>query len=224
MVADKDTAEERLLRLIENPSVVHATAGGPSVQRARDKWRGFLAGMGRRRPSYRRRPSEDDFLEKIRFASRFLWVVLFLLAGYVIKDVMVPYRRPETASAVAVGPAVPLPRADSPPAKPDDYLKPMSVYISAADTRNPFRPSTGNKPVETVRPRPAQGQLETMVQGLTVVGIDRSGTPRALIEDSKNSKTYFVGVGEQVGGMTVKKITETGVVLSLEGKEIELTY
>src|ERR1044071_2489600 len=103
MVADKDTAEERLLRLIENPSVAHATAGGSSIQRAKDKWRGFLAGMGRRRPSYRRRPSEDDFLEKIRLGSRLLWVVLALLFVYVVKDVMTPYRRFENSRSAASG-------------------------------------------------------------------------------------------------------------------------
>ena len=223
MVPDKDTAEERLLRLIENPSVAHAAAGGPSLQRAKDKWRGFFAGLGR--PSFRRRPSEDGFLEKIRLGSRLLWVLLLLLAGYVVKDVMTPYRHetPMPSASVTTEPAAP--NNEQMPATPDDYLKPMSVYISAADARNPFQPAgSGVKTAEPAHPKAGQGQLETLIQGLKVVGIDRSGTPRALVEDSKTNKTYFVGVGEQIGIMTVSKITESGVVLSLDGKEVELSY
>jgi hypothetical protein len=223
MVPDKDTAEERLLRLIENPSVAHAAAGGPSLQKTKDKWRGFLAGMNRRQPSFRRRPSEDEFLEKIRFGSKLLWIVLVLLALYVAKDMVTPYRRPAGARSAASRSGKPLPGSDSLSAKPDDYLKPLSVYISAADSRNPFR-SGDSGPAEPVQTKTAPNQLETLSQGLTVVGIDRSGTPRALIEDAKGNKTYFVGVGESIGSMKVKKITEKGVVLTQDGKEIELNY
>ena len=222
MVSKKDTAEEQLLKLIEGSPA--STPSPPSVsplERLRDRWRAFAAQMGRRF-SLRRRPRADPFITNLRWGGRLLWVVLVGLTCVLVIDLVSPrgsYRASKDLSSSTDS----LGRASS--AKPEDYLKPLSVYIGSTGSRNPFGTAGGTQPVvETPVSKQAQNKLENMAQGLVIVGIDKSGNPRALIEDTNQHRTYFVKVGEELNGMMVKRISDSGVVLSYEGKEIDLTY
>ena len=218
MVSPKDTAEEQLLKLIEG-----TPPGGvppPSLKAAGDRWRAFLDRF--RFPKKFRRASADPFLKNLQIGSRLVWVVLLLLVGYLLADALRPQglkRKPALPSGSQITSTA---SAQTPP-KPEDSLKPLSVYISSAGTRNPFTPPTGSAPV-IPPPRPASNRLQELSDGLVVVGIDRSDNPRVLVEDTKGNRTYFVRVGEQVNGMTVSRISDSGITLSYEGKEIELPY
>ena len=46
--------------------------------------------------------------------------------------------------------------------------------------------------------------------------------PEALIEKSDEKRTYFVKVGDQINGVTVKTIDQRGVTVAYEGEEITL--
>ncbi|MCM8812285.1 MAG: hypothetical protein NC910_04475 [Candidatus Omnitrophica bacterium] len=217
MVADRSTAEERLLKLIEDPSGIRSAA--LSFSSSKEGWLGIFARFGRRGSSFRRRRSEDEFLERIRLSSRLLWIVLLALGVYVVRDVMAPY---ETGKKAPLNETIDIRAPGGQTSeKPEDYMRPVSVYIGSADVRTPFE--TTVKKIPDVRAT-ASPQVENLADGLTVVGIDRSGTPRALIEDAKGGRTYFVGVGEEVNGMMVKEVTAHGVVLERDGKEIRLSY
>lgn len=214
----KDTAEEQLLKLIEG-----TPPGGvprPSLKAAGDRWRAFLDRF--RFPKKFRRPSADPFLKNLQVASRLVWVVLLLLVVYLVADALSPQGLRKKAAGPSGGEITSTTSTQTSP-KPEDSLKPLSVYIRSAGARNPFALPAGSAPV-TPTPRPASNRLQELSDGLVVVGIDRSDNPRALIEDSKNKRTYFVRAGEQMNGMTVSRISDSGVTLSYEGKEIELPY
>ena len=218
MVYPKDTAEEQLLKLIEG-----TPPGGiprPSLKAAGDRWRAFLDRF--RFPKKFRRASADPFLRNLQIGSRLVWVVLLLLIGYLLSDALSPQglkRKPLVPTGTESAPSTP---AQTSP-KPEDSLTPLSVYISSAGARNPFTPPTGSAPV-TPQVRPVSNRLQELSEGLVVVRIDRSDNPRALIEDTKGNRTYFVRVGEQINGMTVSRVSDSWVTLSYEGKEIDLPY
>jgi hypothetical protein len=58
--------------------------------------------------------------------------------------------------------------------------------------------------------------------GLRLVGVDSSQPPVALIEDLRTGKTFFVRKNEQVRGARVKEIAKNRVLVSVDGRNVEL--
>ncbi|MBI4313651.1 MAG: hypothetical protein HY594_02425 [Candidatus Omnitrophica bacterium] len=179
--------------------------------------------LGRRRTHAGGKGSSDALLNRLYTGNRLLTLAILLLGLYLISD-LVGARKANRSSSRGVSASGAAASGGTGATKPDDYLRPMSVYIQSASRRNPFT-EPGAPPAETVaKPKPDEQRAKTAAQGLAVVGIDRSGTPRALIEDSAQHRTYFVRVGEEINGMKVKSISSSGVVLNLEGEDVELPY
>lgn len=65
-------------------------------------------------------------------------------------------------------------------------------------------------------------QTTFMVTNLKLVGILWSDNPQAMIEDTKEQKTYFVSSGDKVGEVTVKKIFRDKVIIGKDSQEWEL--
>ena len=247
MVTDRGTAEEQLLKLIEgSPSPAgadppQAGAKAPAVralgwQALQGRLQAILAPL-RRRPSARPpgppfrlpagagappRRGSDPMLNRLHLVNRVLMATLVLLAGYLAADLLGPGRSRGASRTPRRG--MPSLAGNQSPAKPEDYMKPMSVYIHSANQRNPFMAPGTQAEVEPPQPREADHRMKELRETLVVVGIDRSGTPKALIEDTKLNRTYFVRAGEQVAGATVKEITSDGVTLEYEGQSVELPY
>ena len=57
---------------------------------------------------------------------------------------------------------------------------------------------------------------------LKLVGISWSNDPDAIIEDTKDTKTFFVKTGQKIGEVKVQAIFKDKVVLSYQGEETEL--
>jgi len=210
----KETAEEQLLKMIERPQA-GAQKGAPrdAVQRWRSRvhelaersWRLLLPG----------RREADAFLWNLRVAQRVLWIGLAGLGAYVMLDLLLWPSRPSPRRASSVHTAAPAAApAHSPP------LKPLAEYVSAVTQRNPF---TGAEALSlSAAARTAKSRLEELAQNLTVVGIDRGANPVALIEQKNPQRTYMVKVGEELNGLTVKRISPDGVVVDYEGEELVL--
>ena len=55
-------------------------------------------------------------------------------------------------------------------------------------------------------------------ESLKLVGISWSDNPDAIIEDTKDTKTFFVKIGQKIGDVKVQAIFKDKVVLSYQGK------
>lgn len=68
----------------------------------------------------------------------------------------------------------------------------------------------------------AQASPDQFLSAIKLVGVIWSDNPQAMIEDTKEQKTYLVGTGDQVGQFTAKKILSDRVVLENNGREYQL--
>jgi hypothetical protein len=57
---------------------------------------------------------------------------------------------------------------------------------------------------------------------LKLVGVLWSDHPQAMIENTKEQKTYFVSTGDKIGVVTVKSILQNKVILTKDSEEWEL--
>lgn len=184
------------------------------LRRARDAAARLVWGASRHRER------SDAFLWQLRFAGRVFWVILVGLAAYLVVDLWV--LQPTLPSLnVQAGPQ---PEAGSAPNQalltpmPEEQLKQAAAYRQTLASRNPFRLSTGRLTEEPVSLTTEHILLERTGK-LVVVGINRGTVPEALIEDSEAKRTYFVKIGDEINGMRISAIDQTGVTVTYEGEE-----
>ena len=220
MVPAKETAEEQLLRMIEGPGGPPSSSRprNPSVERVAAGLRGWAEGLWRRLLPFRpHRETSDVLLWRLRIAERLAWIVLAGLPVYLVVDLWVvqprlPTLKPLQAPAATGG-------ADrTSAAMAEDHLKPLAEYREALVTRNPFGLAI-QKISEAVGGAQEKSRLAQLAGSLTVVGINRGRIPEALIEDTAAKRTVVVKVGDQVNKLTVKSISQDGVVVTYEGEE-----
>ena len=68
---------------------------------------------------------------------------------------------------------------------------------------------------------PLEGRTD-IVKDLNLVGIVDDGGRKAVIEDQKTSKTYFLSVGDLISEMKVVEIKDSEVVLEMQGVRYNL--
>lgn len=214
---NKETPTEQLLRMIEGPQpapgIPKTEAPAPSRRHGGGVQGAASAVWKRLLPGQR---EIDGFLWNLRVAQRVLWVALAGLGVYVVYDVAFG-SKPHVNPRILVGttqtpPALPTPSAGS-------TIAPMANYLLSIKERNPFTGESANQEKKLDDVRTTKRQLEEMASGLVVVGIDRGPNPIALIENSAQKRTFMVKVGDDVGGMIVKRIGAEGVIVSYEGEE-----
>ena len=164
-------------------------------------------------PATASRASTDGLLWRLRLAERIGWMVLAALGLYLVSDLLFVHRRPPM-TAVQPSQAPSLSHATE-SARSEDGLKPAAEYQQAIVTRNPFRLALP----DSVQARSVKLKLTELTSTLSVVGINRGRVPEALVEDSAAKRTYFVKVGEQINGLTVKSIDQRGVTVTYENEE-----
>ncbi|MBU1122703.1 MAG: hypothetical protein ABIH71_06890 [Candidatus Omnitrophota bacterium] len=68
-----------------------------------------------------------------------------------------------------------------------------------------------------------EGDIYRLLEGLKLVGIIWSEThPEVMVEDTNEEKTHLLSVGDRLGFMEIKKIYRNKVVIEVEGSEMEL--
>jgi len=230
MDSQDDIAEERLLRLIETTGggkspALEAQAKGVKgmayslthgIQFAFHAWRlNFLS------------PATTLVREPIRYLTYIFWVILTGLAIYLVSEgTHFYFERSESQSLQSV--MIP---AASPGLEPmavvqaDEKVRALQVQLEPLRQQNPFTGITQQQVLVAEAPaEPAKPQLSQLIEGLTLVGINRGAGPEVFIEDKTQNRTYFVKAGQMVRNLKVKSIgSDNSVVLELEGEEITLS-
>lgn len=92
-----------------------------------------------------------------------------------------------------------------------------TIDTSALESKNLFRaPSDSSQ-------GGASGSSFDKLKDLTLNGIIAGDNPQAIIEDTKNKKSYFLNKGQSINRMTVKDILQDRVILEVDGETLELT-
>ena len=219
MAPIKETAEEQLLRMIEGPEGVPSRRPTQrfSFERLLEPLQGsFEATRQWVLGSRNRQERSDVFLRQLRFAGRFFWIIVAGLMLYLIIDLLM------TKPAIPRLPSGGIPQLPNPEAAdPGEALRQQAAeYRQTLAARNPFR--LANRMLEAQTGQTAKNRLVELTGTLVVVGINRGAIPEALIEDTAAKHTYFVKVGDQINGVTIASISQTGVAVRYEGEEILL--
>ncbi len=99
--------------------------------------------------------------------------------------------------------------------------QPAAYYVDKIRQRDIFSMGA-KKAVQEKAPDTVSSEIVEATQSLKLVGISWSNDPDAMIEDSKALRTFFVKRGQMIGRVKIEAIFKDKVILSYEGKEVEL--
>ena len=105
-----------------------------------------------------------------------------------------------------------------------DEYKYVASGVAATDLademkkRNVFTFVPGKAPASVIGPT----DIAQLVANYKLVGIIWSSNPQAMIEDSKEQKTYLLSAGDQIGQFTIHKILQDKAIIGKDGQEWEL--
>ncbi|OGX36762.1 MAG: hypothetical protein A3D87_01575 [Omnitrophica WOR_2 bacterium RIFCSPHIGHO2_02_FULL_50_17] len=112
--------------------------------------------------------------------------------------------------------------------KLEDQLKKIDPYLEKVRGRNVFQFGGVAVPVTLEEPEPQEEVLppslaDDLAKNLRLVGIGWSDEPDVMIEDTATKKVYFLKRGDWIDGkIKINAILQDRVILSLEGREMEL--
>ncbi|MDP3723225.1 MAG: hypothetical protein Q8R91_07005 [Candidatus Omnitrophota bacterium] len=200
----QDTPEEKLLQIIDNPSLAkprlstllrRKAATFAAVPPWVSQW--TKAGAGGR-PILTARAA-NALLAGLCVLLTMVWVVDFVSLRSQFRARLQMVERAQLAA----------PRQAEESSTPRPQLQEL---LEETKRRNLF--TFLPPPAEAASPSVGE-QLASRVQELKLVGIIWSDNPQAIIEDTKEGKTHLLSAGESLGpiGPTVKKILKEKVIL-----------
>jgi len=213
MTEDNITPEEKLLKIIEEPK---------GIQKAKSQSRvpkGVVAGLGELTHWFKNLSRIDkDKLRQINlhtvnkiFIGLCALLTVFLFFDF-FKTAISLGGRLKNISAEA-----PLRNAD----RKDKLTLGFDIKEALGQTkkRNIF---TFLPPKSDIDITKKSIDIAQIVANLKLVGIIWSNNPQAIIEDTKESKTYLLSTGEQLAELTIKKILRDKVIIVKGEQEWEL--
>ncbi len=104
--------------------------------------------------------------------------------------------------------------------------KAVSYYIEKIGARDIFQMGSVQKVTSAdgtqSEMKVTSARILDATESLKLVGISWSDNPDAIIEDTKDTKTFFVKTGQKIGDVKVQAIFKDKVILSYQGEETEL--
>ena len=224
----KETAEQKLLKLIENPSPADA-AKMPGQEAAKEisqavHSRGFLGlaippavsslfGFAKTSPG-----SPFQFSFGLREVNKLLLAAIAVILVFLLWDFLNGMKSLQKKIDLAV---------DSNPAKISSNIllpvKNLNEYLDLAQERSLFQPFEKKAAPEKPSLDAPSQKIVAMTEKLRLVGVswvDSAQSASAMIEDTESGVTYFVHQGEKIKNLTVKTIYANQVVLTFDGEEI----
>ncbi|MFH0918296.1 MAG: hypothetical protein V1830_04095 [Candidatus Omnitrophota bacterium] len=214
------TPEKQLLKIIETSKVSSLGVHAQSSRRHGMSWLNLGAWLGR--ASFVRERFEKWStglsLERldVKVANRILGLSVALLSVYFLVNFVVSSINLSKAPRLESN--TPAAKIETSFPEPTGLKKAASYYLNKIRERDIFTMGLKKVIVDTT---PTSKSLE-LAASLKLVGISWSADPDAMIEDTKELKTFFVKRGEMVGGARVQAIFKDKVVLSLGQEEFEI--
>lgn len=103
-----------------------------------------------------------------------------------------------------------------------ERMNPLAVYLQDITQRNVFSLPEAPSSPKPAEQAPKSSEARSLLSSLRVVGILWSEAPQAIVEDTKEGKTYFLNRGSPLREARVKDILKDRVILSYDNQEIEI--
>lgn len=217
MAKDRLTPEEKLLQVIDNPAAAKKRGALERLGRQASAWSlGMSWVLDRLRGG---RPGSGPMVT-LRMINRGLAIICGVLALAWLADFFALRSQFLTRLDMVERTQLIAPTQTKGPSLPTlDFAD----VLEHAKARNIF--TFVSPKVETSAPAaPVAEDLSPYVAELKLVGVIWSDNPQAMIEQTKEGKTYLLGRGEKIGSLRIKKILKEKVLLGPEtgDKEWEL--
>lgn len=205
MEKEKITPEEQLLKVIENPEL---------VQKRKVTKEEVVNKAGRLFTQLKGLRFDKNTLKKIdvQIVNKIIAVLCILITVVLVYDLV--NAKIKFAKRFENITAEPSEAVTAKAAAMDIDVK-ISDVLAQAHKHNIF----------TLLPPKEKQVQRTDIGGpveLRLVGVLWSDNPQAMIENTKEQKTYFVNTGDKIGVVTVKSITQNKVIISKDSEEWEL--
>jgi hypothetical protein len=230
MMEQKDniTPEERLLKIIESPTgeIPRRRPLPAAKQQANasfnvDKIIAALKGMRINKDTFKNLKNIDlALVNKIAICAcgliTFIWLVVSIRDSFALRA---RFDRIKTGSSMS---------ASSGELAPDINVN-IDGLLAAARSHNIFAALPVTQASQGSRQAQGPGGASTGAVSIAsasadvkLVGIIWSDNPQAMLEDTKDQKTYLLAAGESVGNFKVKEIFQNKIIVESQGKEFEL--
>jgi type II secretory pathway component PulC len=203
MVKDRITPEEKLLRVIEDPSGAGATF-------ARKKARFSLPSI----KQFRKKIKLDFKRFNLKIANKILigagiLLTIFLIGDFINLEAYLEKRLEEVKSLGNI------------PEYKSGETSSLSVSLEKAldlsKKRSIFTFITPLQEEEEEPPQPPP-----IIERLKLVGVIWAENPQVMIEDTQGQRTYLLSTGDKIADLVVKEILIDSVILESEDGEWEL--
>jgi len=213
MVAEKNTPEERLLKIIEKKGA-GSDSGKGEIARQR-------ASLERKRWffSFKNMHFSDLSLEPPAFTLQFVNKMLIIAAILFTLVFVFDFFRDKVHLRNSFSLVTGVPALVKEKTKEKSLLKgDLASALKESRKRSLF---TLN-PIEKEESSKSQIKPREKITDLKLVGILWSNNPQAMIEDVKSGKTYLISSGEEIKRWKIKKIQRDSVILLGDEGETEL--
>jgi len=207
MPGENITPEEKLLKLIENPSDKQTISSLGKVYKSSFRVKNWMKAV----KDFKTIKGALSSLE-FKIVIRLLLGVSFLLSAFLIFDFFQGQKNSKRNLERILSTS-----SHSKVKKTLVSLLGRDKYIKEVQRRNIFS-SMEKAPVG----KSISIDIVSKVKDLKLVGILWSDNPQAMIEDTKEAKTYLLNIGDEINQMKIKKIFRDKVIIEAEDKEWEL--
>lgn len=203
-MAKKETAEQKLLKLIE------ASAGTGAVAVSKGKQQVI---------------PKQSVLSVIKLVNNVLLIAVCASVLFLIKEVGSGIVLINKRIQFPVNSAIVKNMANATSLVPS--VHDLAFYMGNVNHRNLFQPFDKQPTRTVVESTDGNRRIVQMTRNLRLVGIswlDHVDTASVMIEDKNKQTTYFLRQGENVGGVTVKTIYADSALLGYEDEEMIIKY
>jgi hypothetical protein len=200
MMAKKETAEQKLLKMIETSS----SSTGDVPAKKQQKSGGF------------------NFYALLRTLNQILMLVSVGGVVFCVNEVMAGMNYMSRAVDVSAGMS-----SNGASAKKDFGLPktvPVDSYLSVVKKRNLFLPYEEMVKVVDGEVVQKKSKLTDQLKLVGISWLDSVESASAMVEDTEKKMTYFLMKGDKVGDLTVKTIYADSVKFGYQGEEIMIKY
>lgn len=157
--------------------------------------------------------------DRLKLVNITLVVILAIIAAVLLLDtVTFNLRKERVAGSATVGvdrlPAEKIPQSE----RSDTPSNPQQENMGLIEARDLFKPQIAAPQSSGMN----EGVFDRL-KDLSLKGIIAGDNPQAIIEDTKNQKSYFLNKGQSINRMMVEDILEDRVILKVDGEVFELT-
>jgi len=211
---DKVTPEERLLKIIESPA-----GNTPKIRPPVPKGRVKLSFIGKPVARFKGIRINREAFGKINLAGvnkmalylcglfTFFSLFVFIREGFALRA---RFEKIKTQAPTEIAAQSSL----------LDIDMDISSLLAASKRHDIF--SLAPKAIQAESPAGQQAVSAAAAGNIKLVGIIWSDNPQAMIEDTKDQKTYLLSAGESFINFKVKEIFPDKVIMESQGKEMEL--